>query len=65
MKQILKDALNRIIAKVEVKSNGDKVLKDPLNRILGYYDARQNVTKDEMHRIVAKGDCLTALIRRI
>lgn len=63
MEQILRDWRGTIIGKIEIKPNGDKTLRDFYNKILGYYDAKQNVTRDFYMRIVAQGDCLTMLLK--
>jgi hypothetical protein len=59
---LLKDAKLRIIGRVEVKDNGDKVLKNDKLQILGYYDARTDTTKDAKLRIIGHGDILTNLL---
>ena len=61
--EVLKDFYGRIIGKVEIKPNGDKILKDFYGRILGSYIKSSNITKDFYGRIVGKGDILTTLLR--
>ena len=44
-------------------STGDQVARDFTTRkILGYYKAGLNHTTDELHRIIAKGNCVVSLI---
>lgn len=63
MQEILvKDFYNKIIGKIQIDSEGNKIVKDFYNRILGKYDARHDVTKDFYNRIVAKGDHCGLLI---
>ena len=62
--QIIRDFLGKIIAKVEVKTNGDKVIRDFNGRILGKYDSIRNVTTDFHGRIIGRGDCSGMLINK-
>ena len=62
--QIIKDFYGRILAKIEIKPNGDKTLRDFYGRILGKYDAATDTTRDFYGRILYRGDCLTMLIEK-
>ena len=56
METIIRDFYGKIIGKIEIKPNGDKVVRDFYGMIKGYYDAKQNVTRDFYGVIIAKGD---------
>lgn len=44
-------------------TTGDQIAKDFTTRkILGYYKASLNITTDDLHRTIAKGNCLSSLI---
>ena len=54
----------KILGIIETDSNtGDQVARDYNTRkILGYYKASLNHTEDDLHRIIAKGNCVVSLI---
>ena len=58
----IRDFSGKIIGRVDVKPNGDKVIRDFHNRILGYYVASRDVTTDFHNRVIARGDCTGMLI---
>ena len=64
IEHLIKDFYGKIIAKIEVKSNGDKVIRDFNGRILGKYDSVRNVTTDFYGRIIGSGDCSGMLINK-
>ena len=44
-------------------STGDqRALDFNTRRVLGYYKASLNITTDDLHRTIAQGNCLAALI---
>ena len=62
-KEFVKDFYGRIIGSTEV--SGDKVIvRDFYNRILGWYDKRDNTTRDFYGKIISKGDTAIGLIYR-
>ena len=61
--QIIRDFYGRIIAKIEIKPNGDKIVRDFYGRILGRYDAAAGVTRDFFGKVVARGDAVSMLIK--
>lgn len=63
MEQILKDFYGKIIGRIRIDSLGNKELRDFYGKILGTYDAKMNVTKDFYGKIVARGDCLSMLLK--
>lgn len=53
----------KIIGIIETMPNGDQIAKDFMTRkIVGYYRAAQNHTTDFYGRVIAKGNCVSALI---
>ena len=64
IEHLIKDFYGKIIAKIEVKPNGDKVIRDFNGRILGKYDSIRNVTTDFYGRIIGSGDCSGMLINK-
>ena len=61
--EIIRDSMGRIIAKIQVMPNGDKVVRDFYGKILGKYDKANNVTRDFYGRVVARGECTGLLIK--
>ena len=61
--QQIKDANHRLIAIIKTLPNGRLEIRDPMHRALGYYDPKTNETRDMTHRVVARGNVLTSLIR--
>ena len=59
----LRNGSGKIIGRLEVKSNGDKVLWDSHGYILGRYHAMNNTTCDRNGRIVGRCDILMTLLR--
>ena len=62
METIIRDFYGKIIGRIEIKPNGDKVIRDFYGVIKGYYDAKQDVTRDFYKKIIAKGDCTGMLL---
>ena len=62
--QIIRDFYGKIIARIEIKPNGDKIIRDFYGKQLGSYDARTNTTRDFYGKTIAQGDALTLLIKR-
>ena len=62
--QYIKDFYGKIIARIEIKPNGDKIIRDFYGKQLGSYDARTNTTRDFYGKTIAQGDALTLLIKR-
>ena len=60
--QLLKDKLNRVIGKIRQRSDGTLEIRDPLNRVKGTYSPKTNETKDNLNRVVGKGNLLTTLL---
>ncbi len=61
--QIIRDFQGKIIARIEVKANGDKIVRDFGGKRLGTYDAAAGVTRDFFGKIVARGDAVSMLIK--
>ncbi len=62
--QIIRDFYGKIIAKIEVKPNGDKTIRDFNGKILGRYDKTRNVTVDFCGKIIGNGDCSGMLFNK-
>ena len=62
--QIVRDFYGKIIARIEIKPNGDKIIRDFYGKQLGSYDARTNTTRDFYGKTISQGDALTLLIKR-
>ncbi len=62
MEETIRDSLGRIIGYIETDSLGNKTAKKFAGPFVGKYDASLDVTKDMYGRIVAKGDCVVALL---
>lgn len=60
--QTLKNSSYQIIGYIETRSDGVQVIKDPHYRIRGYYDPKQNQTKNEHYGVVGYGNLLTSLL---
>ena len=53
----------KIIGIIETYENGDQTARDfTTRRILGYYKAGLNITTDDLHRTLAKGNIVASLI---
>lgn len=61
-KEALRDFYGRIIGWIETDRFGNQTGRDFYNVIVGYYDVKQNVTRDFYKRIVGKGNLLSGLI---
>lgn len=61
--ELIRDFGGRIIARIETRSNGDKIVRDFHGVIQGRYDSAQDVTRDFYGRIIARGECLSLLIK--
>ena len=62
-KEAIKDWQGKILGWIETDGSGNKTLRDFYGKILGKYIKSRDVTQDFYGRIVAKGDCLTMLLR--
>lgn len=61
-RKILKDASFRILGYVDTDRDGSQVLQDKHHRLVGYYKRSSDVTTDEQHRIVGRGNILLSLL---
>ncbi len=52
----------RIIGVLVHKPNGDVEVRNFSRQILGYYKASRNVTTDFYGRVIASGNCASALV---
>ena len=59
---LIRDASLKIIGKIDVEPNGDKVIRNFYGTILGKYNAARDITYDFYGRIVAHGDASGMLI---
>ena len=60
----IKDWQGRIIGRLDLDtSNGNKTISTFSGEILGRYDKRSDTTRDFAGRVIAKGDCLTMLLK--
>ena len=59
----LRDNMGKIIGRVDLQNNGDKMLRDFEGRILGRYIKSTNLTLDFSGKIIGRGDVLTMLLR--
>lgn len=62
MNLILKDRRGLPIGIVSVDKDKNQTLKSRAGRILGYYNSKQNITRDHTKYIVGKGNLLAYLI---
>ena len=60
---VLRDNAGKIIGRLDLQNNGDKMLRDFQGRILGRYHASTNLTTDFRGNIVGRGDVLTMLLK--
>ena len=60
---LLRDRNGKIIGRLTLSENGDKMLRDFEGKILGRYHAKTNLTTDFNGRIVGRGDVLTILLK--
>lgn len=60
--QIIRDFSGKIIGYIETDSQGNKTVRDFYRVIKGYYDAKQDVTRDFYKRIIARGDACGMLL---
>jgi len=60
--QEFRDPQNRVIGKVIPRSDGRLEARSSDNRYLGFFDPKANVTYDRNHRVIARGNLLSALI---
>lgn len=60
--QTIKDWRGKIIGFIDIDENGNKTVRDFYRKILGYYDKKQDVTRDFYKRIIAKGDLSSMLL---
>lgn len=63
-RQELRDSMNRLIGTIQSRSDGRLEGRDAMNRLKGTYDPGTNETRDEMNRLVGKGNLLSSLITR-
>ena len=55
----------KILGIIETYENGDQTARDfTTRRILGYYKAALNITTDDLHRTLSKGNTVVSLIYR-
>lgn len=59
---MLRNIHYRVLGYIEQESDGTLTIKDSNYRVKGYYDPKQNVTKDSNYRVVAHGNLLTTLL---
>ena len=62
--QIIRDFSGKIIGYIETDSQGNKTVRDFYRVIKGYYDAKQDVTRDFYKRIIARGDVCGMLLNK-
>ena len=62
--EILRDFYGRVIGYIETYPNGDQQIRDFYRKVLGKYDHATNTTKDFYGKIVAKGNCITMLLKK-
>ena len=62
MRQAIKDNRFQIVGYVETGRDGKQRGLNARFAIVGYFDPARNETKDSAHRIVARGNTLSALI---
>ena len=62
--QYIKDFYGKIIARIEIKPNGDKIIRDFYGKQLGSYDARTNTTRDFYGKTIAQGGSMFILFPR-
>lgn len=58
----LRDNMNRLLGKIETRSDGKMELRDAMNRFKGTYDPRSDETRDDMNRFIGKGNLLATLL---
>ncbi len=61
VRQVMKDSLNRIIGWREPLGNRVKGC-DAIGRLRGWYDPKTDETRDDLNRLVGRGDMLAMLI---
>jgi len=59
---VLKDRRGLPIGIVSIDKDKNQTLRSRAGRILGYYNNKQNITRDHTKTIVGKGNLLTYLI---
>lgn len=60
--QTLKDQHYRVIGFIETRPDGSQLIKDAQRHGLGYYDPRQNQTKNQRYHFVSHCNLLTTLL---
>ena len=60
--QELRDKNNKLLGKIKTLSNGKLELRDANNKLKGFYDPKQNETRDPNNKLVAKSNMLTTLL---
>lgn len=63
-KEAVRDFSGKIIAWYEYQSNGDIIVREFTGAILGRYDSAQDVTRNFIGTIVARGNAIGMLINR-
>lgn len=60
--QTIRDSRGMILGTIKTEANGDQTARALGGKILGYYRASRDVTTDVGGRIIARGNCVSALI---
>jgi hypothetical protein len=58
----LRDRLHRVVGYIDTLPDGRVSGRDRMFRLVGHYDPRTDTTSDKLHRRVASGNTLAALI---
>ncbi len=60
--EVIRDFYGRILGRIEIKPNGDRVYRDFYGRIVATYKKSMNKTTDFYGRIIGSGDIGSALL---
>lgn len=60
--ETIRDVNGKIVGYIDTDAQGNKVIKNFYRIIKGYYNAKDNVTRDFYRRIVAHGDVSASLL---
>ena len=60
--QVIKDFNGKIIGYIDTDSRGNKTIRNFYRVIKGFYDAKEDVTRDFYRRIIARGDASSMLL---
>ena len=58
----LRDNIGRIRGTIRDLGNGRREIRNPVGKVLGTYNQKDNVTRDNIGRVVGYGDLLTTLL---